>query len=216
MKKLKELKNNKVFKIISSGIKVIVSFLIIIIISIIFIQRVSNNKITFFGYSMFTIISESMVPKYEIGDMVIAKKVDVSSIEIGDDVVYFGDESNLKNKIVTHQVISKRKENGKYIFETKGIANQVVDPEIEGGQVYGVVIYKSKILSFLSRLVNNIYGFYFIIFVPFAILIFFELFDTINDRKLEKEKNKKDLNKENKKINEDDAKKPKKKLDLGD
>ena len=210
---LKKIKNNKIFKIVSSAIKVVVSFIIIVIISIIFIQRISNNQVTLFGYSMFTIISESMIPKYEIGDMVIAKKTDVELINIGDDVVYLGDESNLKDKIITHQVISKRKEKNEYIFKTKGIANPVEDPEISGNQIYGVVIYKSKILSFLSKLVNNIYGFYFIIFVPFAVLIFFELFDTINDKKNEKKKKNK---KKEEKIVEVKETKEKKKLDLGD
>jgi len=189
MKILKGLKDNKIFKIISSGIKVIISFIIIIIILIIFIQRVSNNKITFFGYSMFTIVSESMVPKYVIGDMIIAKKLEAENIKVGDDVVYLGEESNLKDKIVTHQVINITNENGEYIFQTKGLANQYEEPEIKEEQIYGVVVYKSKLLSFLSKIVNNIYGFYFVIFVPFTILIFFEIFDTINERKEEKNKN---------------------------
>lgn len=213
MKVLNDIKNNKIFKIASSIIKVMVSFIIIIIISIIFVQRVSNNRVTLFGYSMFTIISESMIPKYEIGDMVIAKKTNVEEIKIGDDVVYLGEDSNLKDKIITHQVISKRKEKNEYIFKTKGIANQVEDPEINGNQIYGVVIYRSKILSFLSKLVNNIYGFYFIIFVPFAILIFFELFDTINEKKSKKNnKNTKKIEK----VTKDKETKEKKKLDLGD
>lgn len=214
MRILNNIKNNKIFKIVSSSIKVVVSFIIIIIISIIFIQRVSNNKITLFGYSMFTIVSESMIPKYEIGDMVIAKKTDVSLINVGDDVVYLGDDGSLKDKVITHQVINKREEKNGYIFQTKGIANQVKDPEINGNQIYGVVLYRSKILSFLSKIVNNIYGFYFIIFVPFAILIFLELFDTINEKKLEKEK--KINNKNQEKAKEEKEVKVKKRLDLGD
>ena len=64
VKRIEKIINNKVFKGIAVGLKAITSTLIIIVISIIFIQRVSDNRVTLFGYSMFTIFSESMLPKY--------------------------------------------------------------------------------------------------------------------------------------------------------
>ena len=203
VKRIEKIINNKVFKGIAIGLKAITSTLIIIVISIIFIQRVSDNKVTLFGYSMFTIVSESMVPKYEIRDMVIAKKVVAEDIKIGDDVVYLGEESNLNGKIVTHQVIKKEYKNGKYIFQTKGLANEVEDPEIEYDQILGKVLKKSNLLSLLSHVVNNAYGFYFIIFVPFAILLFFEINDIMKEKKLIKEAKEKRLIKEDKEKKED-------------
>ena len=205
VKRIEKIINNKVFKGIAVGLKAITSTLIIIVISIIFIQRVSDNKVTLFGYSMFTIVSESMVPKYEIRDMVIAKKVVAEDIKIGDDVVY------LNGKIVTHQVIKKEYKNGKYIFQTKGLANEVEDPEIEYDQILGKVLKKSTLLSLLSHVVNNAYGFYFIIFVPFAILLFFEINDIMKEKKLIKEAKEKKEDTKEKKILCDDEPIPKKK-----
>lgn len=211
VKRIEKIINNKVFKGIAVGLKAITSTLIIIVISIIFIQRVSDNKVTLFGYSMFTIVSESMVPKYEIRDMVIAKKVVAEDIKIGDDVVYLGEESNLNGKIVTHQVIKKEYKNGKYIFQTKGLANEVEDPEIEYDQILGKVLKKSTLLSLLSHVVNNVYGFYFIIFVPFAILLFFEINDIMKEKKLIKEAKEKKEDTKEKKLLCDDEPIPKKK-----
>ena len=211
VKRIKQIINNKVFRRIALGLKAITSILIIIVISIIFIQRVSDNRVTLFGYSMFTIVSESMVPKYEIRDMVIAKKVVAEDIKIGDDVVYLGEESNLNGKIVTHQVIKKEYKNGKYIFQTKGLANEVEDPEIEYDQILGKVLKKSTLLSLLSHVVNNVYGFYFIIFVPFAILLFFEINDIMKEKKLIKEAKEKKEDTKEKKLLCDDEPIPKKK-----
>lgn len=211
VKRIEKIINNKVFKGIAVGLKAITSTLIIIVISIIFIQRVSDNRVTLFGYSMFTIVSESMVPKYEIRDMVIAKKVVAEDIKIGDDVVYLGEESNLNGKIVTHQVIKKEYKNGKYIFQTKGLANEVEDPEIEYDQILGKVLKKSTLLSLLSHVVNNVYGFYFIIFVPFAILLFFEINDIMKEKKLIKEAKEKKEDTKEKKLLCDDEPIPKKK-----
>ena len=146
VKRIEKIINNKVFKGIAVGLKAITSTLIIIVISIIFIQRVSDNKVTLFGYSMFTIVSESMVPKYEIRDMVIAKKVVAEDIKIGDDVVYLGEESNLNGKIVTHQVIKKEYKNGKYIFnESRNIAKKTgIVTAAVSATVNGVKVYKGK------------------------------------------------------------------------
>ena len=211
VKRIEKIINNKVFKGIAVGLKAITSTLIIIVISIIFIQRVSDNRVTLFGYSMFTIVSESMMPKYEIRDMVIAKKVVAEDIKIGDDVVYLGEESNLNGKIVTHQVIKKEYKNGKYIFQTKGLANEVEDPEIEYDQILGKVLKKSNLLSLLSHVVNNAYWFYFIIFVPFAILLFFEINDIMKEKKLIKEAKEKKEDTKEKKLLCDDEPIPKKK-----
>ena len=195
MKFIERIKNNKFLKGASLVLKGVTSIVIIFVICIIFIQRVSNNKVTLGGLSMYTIVSESMKPKYEIYDMIIAKKVDSSTIKVGDDVVYMGEKSTLKDKIVTHQVIKKDYKNGKYIFQTKGINNDIADPEIEGRQILAVVVSKSNILSMISHIVNNSYGFYFIIFVPFVVLLFFEIIDIKKEKmalKEEKNKNKKE------------------------
>lgn len=204
MKFIEKLKDNKFLKGASLVLKGITSIVIIFVICIIFIQRVSNNKVTLGGISMYTVVSESMKPKYEIYDMLIAKKVDSSTIKVGDDVVYMGEKSTLKDKIVTHQVIKKDYKNGKYIFQTKGINNDIADPEIEGRQILAVVVSKSNILSMISHVVNNSYGFYFIIFVPFVILLFFEILDIKKEKAaLKEEKNKKEeINKKEKKEKE--------------
>ena len=183
---LKKIKNNKVYKISSTIIKALFSFVIILIVLVIFIQRVSNNKVTLGGYSIFTIISSSMTPEYNIGDMVIAKEKKAEEISIGDDVVYLGNKGDFVDKIVTHRVISKMNVDGKYVFETKGIANELSDPQIDEEQIKGVVIFKGVIISAISKLVNNMYGFYFLLFIPLSILIFFEVLDISEERKREK------------------------------
>lgn len=178
---IEKVKNNKALRILYMTFKAITTLVIVLVITIIFIQRVSNNKLNLFGFSMYTIITESMVPKYQVYDMIIAKEVDVSSIEVGDDVVYLGEKDDFKDKIVTHQVIKIDENTGK--FHTKGLANNTEDPLINGDQIMGKVIYKSKLLSFISKVVNNPYGFYFVIFVPFSILVVMEVIDIVNERR---------------------------------
>mgnify|MGYP000569762393 FL=1 len=184
---IEKIKNNKVLRILAMIIKAIVSFFIIIVVSIIFIQRISDNKLTLGGYSIYTIITESMVPKYNVGDMVIAKKIPITELKVNDDIVYLGNKNDFAGKIVTHQIIEIEKKGNELYFHTKGIANMIEDPLVEENQILGKVIMKGTILSLISKIVNNPYGFYFVIFVPFAILLVMEIIDFIEEKKERKE-----------------------------
>ncbi len=168
---LKKIINNKVFKIIGNIIYTICFLLVLSILIVVCIQRFSNNNITIGGMRIFSVVTGSMIPKYEIGDIIISKEIDASEINVGDDITYKAKKGDLNNIIITHQVIEKRQENEKYKFITKGIANDTADPEIDDSQIYGKVIYKSVILSFINKITRNLYAFYFLIIVPMAIIV---------------------------------------------
>lgn len=173
----------KALKIIGSIFKIAIWILVILIVMVILVQKLSNNKLTLANYSMYTVVTKSMVPKYDVGDMLLAKKVDPNSLKIGDDIVYLGKEDTFEGKIVTHQIIDIEDINGVRTFHTKGLANIVEDPPITSDQIYGKIQTKLTILSFLGRITSNQYGFYFIIVVPAVILIFQIFMDVINSRK---------------------------------
>ncbi len=188
----------KVLKIIGNILYYMLVVLIILILAVVILQRVTNNNVTIAGIRIFNIVTESMVPKYQVGDILIAKSVDPSSIKEGDDLVYLGTEDSFEGKIVTHQVIQIEEENGEYKFHTKGIANEVEDPVVSQDQVYGIIIYKTYILSFISKTINNLYGFYFLIFVPLTVLIIINIIKIINEHKAAKEEDKEEEENENK------------------
>ena len=141
--------------------------------------------------------------EYNVGDILILKEVDPSQINVGDDIAYLGDEGSFRNKVVTHQVIEKKENNGEYSFITQGIANNTPDPEITADQVYGKVIYKSIILSFISGITKNLYMFYFLIIVPIAIIIAKMIIDMLIRKEEEKEEAE---SKKNKAESEDEIK----------
>lgn len=170
-------------KLLWKILKAVLLLLALVVFAVIVVQRVSNNKATIGGYGIYTIVSESMVPEYNIWDMLFAKKTDAADIQIGDDVVYQGKEGDFVDKIVTHRVIKKIRHGNSYTFVTKGIANDLEDPAIEQDQIYGKVVLKSAVLSFISKVINNEYGFYFIVFVPIVIIVSLEVIDTANERK---------------------------------
>ena len=171
--------DNKFIKFLLKFIKVIVWIFVLLVIFVILVQRIFNNQVSIGSYRMFTVVTGSMEPVYNVGDVVISKEVEPSTINKGDDVVYLGEKNDFKDKIVTHRVIKIEKKDNEYYFTTKGIANDYSDPVISSDQIYGKVVYKPVVLSFLSGILNTKLGFYLLIFVPVAFLIFLEILDYI-------------------------------------
>ena len=185
---------DKKFKTALKVMKIILIVVIVFILGSILLQKISNNKVSLFGFGMYTVVSDSMIPDYEIGDMFLSKSVDKEDIKVGDDVVYLGKVGDYNGKVITHRVI--RIEDKIY---TRGINNNADDPPIEYSQVYGKVIKRLPILSVFSKLMNNSILFYMVVFVPFSLLFFFDLKQVMKDKeKLEKEKNKEEDKEENK------------------
>lgn len=189
MKKLMEMKNNKIYKIVMAIAQVLFVVVLVGFIIVVCLQRFSDNKISFFNYRMFTVISGSMEPKYKIGDVLISKDVDASKIKVGDTVSYLGATGDFKDKVITHQVVSiGTDDDGKYLFHTKGLANLVEDPVVSESQIYGVVIYKSIILSIIYRIVGTTIGFYLFIILPLLFIIGSEIISTMLEKEDERRK----------------------------
>ena len=175
--------NNRVFKIIKTILNIFVAIFIILFLLVVALQRFSNNKISFLSFRMFTVVSGSMDPKYKIGDVLIAKEIDPSKIKIGDAISYLGKQGTLAGKVVTHEVINiEQDEDGKYIFHTQGIANDAPDPIVYESQVYGKIIYKCIILSFIytGEILNILLSIFFCVFTN-NIIITVLIVGIIND-----------------------------------
>jgi len=190
MEKIKELTENKIAKITMAIIKILVTIVIVCFVLVVYLQRFSDNNISFFNFRMFTVVSGSMEPKYNIGDVLIAKEVDPSTIKVGDAITYLGATGTFKGKVVTHDVVSiEKNENGEYMFYTKGLANLVVDPVVHQSQVYGVVVYKAPLLTALNRIVKTNVGFYLCIILPAMFIIGSEMVPALVKKEEKKRKN---------------------------
>ena len=185
------MKNNKVLKYIFKAIQILVYVVLALFVFVVVLQRFSDNKISFFNYRMFTVISESMAPKYKVGDILVSKEVNPSKIKVGDVISYKGTSGSFQGKIITHQVTEINKNSsGKYVFHAKGLANIIEDPLVYEDQLYGVVVYKTKILSLIYKIIATPVGFILFVLIPITVTIGTEIIES----KMEKiEKNKKKI-----------------------
>lgn len=173
LKKIMKLKENKILRTIWNIIYTLLFIFVVFLLVVVVMQRVTNNDITIGGIRMFSVETGSMVPVYNVGDVLIAKEIEPQEIKVGDDIVYKGEEKTYNDKVITHRVKSiEKQEDGNYKIITQGVANDLEDPEISQTQVYGKIIYKVRVLGFLTRLTRNVYTFYFIIFIPIAMIVY--------------------------------------------
>lgn len=183
---MQKLLDNKIFKILTTIIKVAFLFVIIAYLAFILVQKIGDNK-SIGGYRIFTILTGSMKGVYDINDVVLVKKVDKKTLKVGDDIAYLGEKDSYKGKIVTHRIINIENKNNQMIIHTKGVSNILEDPVITNNKIYGKVESKLTFISLINKTIKNKYGFFFLIFVPLVLVIFLEIADTITDQKLEKQ-----------------------------
>lgn len=185
--KTKNSNKSKGIKIAWKLIEKLFMLLIIFVSIIILTQRLTNNEKGFLGLRIFRVETGSMVPKYQIGDVILVKEKDINKIDIGDDVTYWGTTGTMKGKLVTHQVINIEEIDGQKVFHTKGIANNVEDPIVYGNQINGVVQGKLYVMTLITIALSNKYIFYFCGILPLTLFIFCA-FIRSNNRKFQQYK----------------------------
>ncbi len=112
-----------------------------------------NKTASIFGMKYYIIVSGSMKPKIDIGDIVIVKNFENDSeYEVGDVISYHENDS-----IVTHRIIQiKESQNGKKSYIAKGDNNNAEDDFlVEKGDIEGKVIKIIPKIGCLFLLIEN-------------------------------------------------------------
>ncbi len=149
-----------------------------------------------FGYTFSTVQSDSMVPTFDKGDIVIGKKVDNDTvIEVGD-IISFYEIKNNQKIVNTHRVIAVNQSGDTAWYYTMGDkVRQETHGNIEAEVTvdsYGVdelpktmdqvvAVYKTHIVgvgSFLDFLKKPV-GFIFVIVLPIVLVILWQIYKLV-------------------------------------
>lgn len=158
----------KILKIVLKILYQIFIVVCVILTIIIVLQKVSNSNRTILGYRIFRVLTGSMEPEYDVGQVVICKEVPINDIKVGDDLVYLGTYGDYNGKIIMHKIVAidKDEKNNNTNFHAKGLHSMSVeDPQIRPNQIFGIVVHESKILTVLYGLATSIYSAFIIITV---------------------------------------------------
>ena len=117
------------------------------------------------GYQVYNVISGSMAPCYQIGDLLYVKTVAPEEVSIGDPITFVLNEDLV---VATHRVIDIDAENR--LFTTKGDANR--DPDatpVHFNNLIGVPQFRLPLLGYVSIFVQHPPGSY--IAISFCIVL---------------------------------------------
>lgn len=95
------------------------------------------------GYLPLIVLTDSMYPYIESGDLIICHTIEGDEVAVGDVISYFDPEGN-GTSIVTHRVTEVTTDDAGLAFRTKGDANNVEDSMLVPEKSL-VGIYKSRI-----------------------------------------------------------------------
>lgn len=166
-------KNKEKIKKIFNIIEYVVVFLVIIINAILIFQSVRNpsKAPSLFGKKAFVIISGSMIPEIQIGDVVITNNS--NQFNVGDVIAFRNDST-----VIVHRIIKELNVNGNLMYQTKGDNNNVADKELVAiSTIEGVMIWK---IPFIGRILMWLYRNLFIVIAVLIVIIILKFFFTRN------------------------------------
>lgn len=135
---------HKIMTVVGTVICIILLPVLLINITLIIKSYINADEVpSVGGYLPLIVLTDSMYPEIESGDLIICHTIEGNEVKVGDVISYFDPAGN-GTSIVTHRVTEISNENGGLAFRTKGDANNVEDSLLVPEKSL-VGIYKSRI-----------------------------------------------------------------------
>ena len=163
----------KIIKIIYKIIRIIFkTILAITLVSVVILATqtlINKNKIpSIMGVEVLQVVSESMKGTLNINDVIIAKKVDVKSLNVGDIIVFKKDGA-----VITHRITNIVKRYDKLEFETKGDANNTPDKgTVKEENIEGKYICTIKYIGNILKFIKTPIGLTLVVTIPIITMLF--------------------------------------------
>ena len=169
-------KANKVLTVIGSVLCVLLIPILIINVTLIVKSFVNKDEVPSIGNTMpLIVLTDSMHPEIESGDLIICKTADAADIKVND-VISFFDPAGNGTSIVTHRVIEIVEKDGELFFRTRGDNNNTEDKELVPAKNL-VGIYKSRIAGagHIAMFMQSTAGLILCVVLPIILLVGYDI-----------------------------------------
>lgn len=192
--------------ILAKSVEWIIIFVLVGCMLVLFSQKICGETPSLFGYSIYTVVTDSMEPTYNVGDVIVSKNIKnptKESVKKGDVIVFiaphgFDAQGKLEGKTVTHRIIEGpfEKEDGEIYVKTKGDNPLSLEDRVDIplDNIKGVAKGSSSFITKLVSFINKWYGFVTIIVAPLIIVlalqirVLFKEKEQANNKIIEEEK----------------------------
>jgi signal peptidase len=157
---------------------------IIMILFFIFTSLSSNKPLTVFGFKPLTVLSNSMLPVFAAGDVIITREIDADALKKGDIISFYNEEKRL----ITHRITTIVEKEGERHFYTKGDNNNAIDDNVTtANEIVGKELFHIPKLGFLSNYTKGPMGFLLFIVFPLTGYACLSVFEKMKQEKKQEE-----------------------------
>ncbi|MFK8213997.1 signal peptidase I [Haloferax volcanii] len=133
----------------------------------------------------YTVLSGSMSPTFDAGDVVVVRDVPPADISEGDILTYRAAGSAITDERtdrVTHRVVAVDRSGDSPVFRTKGDANEDIDSDpVAADRVVGRVWFHVPYLGLAAQFAQSRLGLVLFVILPGALLVVTELYSLYAD-----------------------------------
>ena len=137
------------YRIFSAAMSAIAVVVVFFSLSIFVITNASKAGNSIFGYTFLQVLSDSMSPEFERGDVIVAQSYNGETLSVGDVVVFVAPSGANQGKTVTHRIVEVMNDGENVKYRTKGDAAQFADSwELSAQDIKAVYI---KVMPFITQ-----------------------------------------------------------------
>lgn len=137
------------YRIFSAAMSAIAVVVVFFSLSIVVITNASKAGNSIFGYTFLHVLSDSMSPEFERGDVIVAQGYNGETLSVGDVVVFVAPSGANQGKTVTHRIVEVVNDGENVKYRTKGDAAQFADSwELSAQDIKAVYI---KVMPFITQ-----------------------------------------------------------------
>jgi len=138
-----------------------------------------NNVGSFLGYTPLSVNSDSMSPTFNSGDLIIIKKCDPNTLQVGDIITF---HTIIENQYVlnTHRIQSIEDSNGIRFYKTKGDNNMIADLDmVSNGDIVGQYVKRIPKLGKVMSFLQSKEGFFICLLLPMLGFFIFQVYNLV-------------------------------------
>lgn len=162
--------------VLGTALCIILTPILILNISLIIKSYTNSSEVpSVGGYLPLIVLTDSMYPKIQSGDLIICHTAEPEEIAEGDVIAFFDPAGN-GTSVVTHRVIEVTEEDGGLAFRTQGDANNAADAAVVPGDNL-VGIYRTRIggAGNVAMFMQTTTGLIVCVVVPLILLIGYDI-----------------------------------------
>ena len=175
MKKERSSATGKILTILGIVLCLILVPILVINLTLIVKSYINKDEVPSIGGKIpLIVLTDSMLPVIESGDLIICQKIDAKDIKVGD-IISFIDPAGNGTSVVTHRVIEIIEEEGEIFFRTRGDNNNTDDKKpVPTENLVG--IYQTRVPSagHVAMFMQSTTGLVLCVVLPIVLLVAYD------------------------------------------